>query len=206
MRFYPGSSMELGLLSTSILTSGDRRKLTTPRFTALLNIGLLLHGDLSPRFGIYSGLTIKNAGLINRSGDTSFKYRAYMAGVPFGIKLGNLRNRNFFIVGGGVDFPIAYKAKTKAGGERTKRSEFFSSETKPVLGYAFAGVSMNPGLVVKLQYYFSDFLDHKAEGISGRQRMITDSKLILLSAGIDIHYFQGRIQEADYQRRKRRKR
>ena len=205
-RLYTGSSFDFAILSTSIEQSGDRSNLNTPRFTAFTNWGINVHFDMSRYFGIYSGAGIRNIGYIEKSGDLTIKRRVYSLGIPLGVKLGDLRNRNFYFGGVGIDLPFNYREKVfEKRGDKEKFNEWFSDRTPKVMPFVFAGYSMDPGIILKLQYYPGNFLnqDYTEEALHmppAPYRPYSDKKvnLILLSLGIDIHYAQYKIQEREY--------
>jgi hypothetical protein len=199
-RLYVGNGLDFAILSTSITSRpGKATYLTTPRFTAVVNFGFSLHYDLNQHFGFLSGLGLKNMGFIDKYGDSTVKRRVYSLGVPFGIKLGDLRNRNFVIAGAGVDIPFNYREKTFVHrNDKTKFSEWFSDRTPHVMGFAFVGYSFNPGFTLKLQYYPGNFLNQDFEDAGSKSYTDYKVHLLLLSIGIDIHYNQFRIQEREY--------
>jgi hypothetical protein len=209
-RFYTGSGLDFAMLSTAIVARpGQDAKLTAPRLTALLNVGFKLHYDASRRFGIFSGLGLKNIGFIEKfnDGDSTIKRRVYSLGIPLGLKIGDLRNRNFFFLGGGVDFPVHYKEKrfTKRSDKR-KLDDWFSDQTPRVLPYAFAGYSFDPGVMLKLQYYPTNFLNTDYTNSAGVKPFTGyNVNLLVLSLGFDLHYGQYRKQEKEYQKMRKEK-
>jgi hypothetical protein len=144
-------------------------------------------------------------GFIDKYGDSTVKRRVYSLGIPLGIKLGDLRNRNFAIAGGGVDVPFNYRETGFVHrGEKAKFNEWFSDRTPPVMPFVFAGYSFNPGFTLKLQYYPGNFFNQDfTENMGVKPYTNYDVHLLLLSIGIDIHYSQFRIQEREYQQLKK---
>lgn len=170
--FYTSSSLDGAIFSLNVAsTPGVSHVL---RFTYFINTGLNFNYDFNKHVGIYTGINIKNLGFIDRYKganpslpDVSYtvKRRVYAAGLPLGLKLGNLSDKGtFFILGGGVDFPVNYKVKTFTDGRKnkTKRSEWFSDEVTPVMPYVFAGVSFRSHVSLKLQYYPQNFMKDDA--------------------------------------------
>ena len=50
--------------------------------------------NLGKSFGIYTGIGVRNIGMINRLNDTiKIKQRVYALGIPVGIKLGDMQKR-----------------------------------------------------------------------------------------------------------------
>jgi hypothetical protein len=209
-RFYVGNGLDFAMLSTAIVSKpGSNTQLTMPRFTAVVNFGITLNYDLNNRIGLMSGLGIRNMGFIEKSGSSTIKRRVYSFGVPLGIKIGDLRNRNFTFFGGGADFPFHYKEKGfQKRSEKMVESNWFGDQTPRVLPFIFAGYSFDPGVTLKLQYYPTNFLNtafQEADIHGDFYRPYQGYKvhLLLLSLGIDIHYNQWRVQEREYQEMKR---
>ncbi|RYZ52783.1 MAG: hypothetical protein EOP49_08810 [Sphingobacteriales bacterium] len=210
-RFYTGNSLDFAILSTALLSAPDQStKLTMPRFTIFVNWGINFHYDLNRFFGLFSGLDIKNIGYIDKYEELTVKRRVYSLGVPLGIKIGDLRHRNFFFAGGGVDMPFNYREKVfEKRGDKEKFNEWFSDRTPRLMPFVFIGNSWDPGITLKLQYYpgnflNTDFVDNDGPaGVPVKPYSGTKANLILLSLGIDIHYAQYKIQEREYQEQKK---
>lgn len=210
-RFYLASGYDFAMLSSAFIERrGSPRQLAVPRFTAF-NIGLNLHYDPGSRFGLYSGIGIRNLGFIENIGDVTIKRRVYAASIPVGVKFGRLYDRNFFLAGGGMDIPFNYREKAFVNrGDKTKFNEWFSDRTPAVLPFIFLGKSWSPGVTIKLQYYPRNFLNDLF--IPNDNGLTTVSpydgynvNILAVSLGIDIHYGQYKIQEREYQLWKRRK-
>ena len=216
-RLYFGNGLDFAMLSTAIVSKPGRSPhLTMPRLTAVVNLGFTLNYDLSNRFGFMSGLGLRNMGFIEKGNDSTIKRRVYSLGVPLGVKIGDLRNRNFIFLGGGLDFPFHYKEKAfKKRSDKHKESDWFSDKTPRVLPFLFAGYSFDPGITLKAQYYPGNFLNtgytEPAKGsFPGNPPLVAPYSgykvhLLLLSLGIDIHYNQYRIQEREYQEQKKKR-
>jgi len=211
-RFYAGNGLDLAMLSTAFVSKpGSDTKITMPRFTAVVNLGFTFYYDLNERFGLMSGIGVRNMGFIEKDGDVTYKRRVYALGIPLGIKFGDLRNRNFAFGGAGIDLPFHYKEKAfEQRSSKTKRSDWFGDQTPRVLPFFFAGHSWDPGITVKLQYYPTNFInpDYAEDpGVSTNIHPFAGHKvnLLLLSVGIDIHYGQYKIQEREYREMKKKK-
>ncbi len=142
-RAYLSTGMDGYILSTSILQkNGGDAKLTTPRFTGFFHIGLNINFDFSNHSGFYTGINIKNIGFIEKynNPDSTVKRRVYTFGIPLGLKFGNLKEGNYFLVGGGVDFPFNFKEKGFIKrSNKVKFNEWFSDRTPTVMPYVFIG-------------------------------------------------------------------
>lgn len=212
-KLYAGNGLDFAMLSTAFVSRGGNTELTVPRFTAVVNFGFSLHYDVSNKFGLLSGVGLRNMGFIEKQGDRTYKHRVYSLGIPLGIKFGDLRNRNFAFGGAGVDFPFHYKEKTFVSrSNKTKQSEWFGAQTPRVLPFFFLGHSWDPGITIKLQYYPTNFVNEDYRFVSSTGTAQTPFAgykvhLLLLSLGIDIHYGKYKMQERSYEMmRKQRER
>lgn len=196
-RGYWGSGLDAAIFSTSLYKDAAMAdaKLTTLRFTYVVNIGMNYHYDFTEHVGAFVGVGIKNIGLINKYGDSTVKRRVYTVGVPVGIKFGNLRNRNFGFIGGGFDVPFNYREKGFVKrNKKEKFNEWFSDRTPNFMPYVFAGVSIDPGVTLKFQFYPNNFFNQdftetdKTTGLSYKPYKDMEAQLFLVSLGFDIHY------------------
>lgn len=197
-RLYWGNSMDAAIFSTALVQhTGQAEKLTTLRFSYIVNFGFNLNYDFNRHIGLFTGAGIKNIGFIEKFADSTVKRRVYALGAPLGIKLGNLHRRNFVFLGGGVDVPVNYREKGFVHrGDKEKFNEWFSERTPAFLPYVFAGVSASPGVTLKLQYYPVNFMnqDYTTKHPNDPTLQIRPyssyerSNLLMLSIGMDIHY------------------
>jgi hypothetical protein len=186
------------LSSTMVQKTGSDNKLSTPRFSGFFHIGIHLNYDFSKSSGIYAGLNIKNIGFIEKysNPDSTVKRRVYTIGVPLGLKFGNIKEGNYFLIGGGVDFPFNYKEKGFVKrSDKTKFNEWFSDRTATVMPYVFVGAHFRPLFSVKLQYYPGNFLNKDFAYTSGPATVIVQpysnyekTNLILLTFGLDMTF------------------
>lgn len=195
-RWYLGTAFDLGIFSSAAFERpGFNRELSYLRFTLGTNWGIHFHYDFDEHFGLYTGLGIKNIGFTEKHGDSTIKRRVYTIGVPLGFKIGNLGGRKFAILGGGLDFPFNYREKGWVSRkDKTKFSEWFGDRTPSVMPYLFAGMSFKPAIILKVQFYPSNFFntsfeeDADASGYKAKPYKGYDARLLLLTLGVDIHY------------------
>ena len=196
-KFYVGNSLDGAIFSTSIMEKTNAPyELTTLRFTYFFNFGFNFHYDVSKNFGLFTGLGVKNIGFIEKynNPDSTVKRRVYTLGIPLGLKFGNLDDRFFGFIGGGVDFPFNYKEKGfRDRGDKEKFNEWFSDRTESVMPYVFAGISFAPGIYLKAQYYPTNMMNQSySETVNGvvtyPYAQYERTELLLLSVGFDIHY------------------
>lgn len=200
-KLYLTTNFDSYILTSSIL-SNDRmdNKFTTPRFTLFPHIGLNANYDFSSHVGILFGLSLKNFGFIEKfsTNDSTVIRRTLNLGIPVALKFGKLEGNNtYFFVGGGVDLPIHYKEKGFVKrNDKTKMNEWFSDRTEKVLPYVFAGARFNPGVVLKLQYYPTNFMNTDFVQVTNTPLGTVSTKpyanynvnTVLLTLGFDIKY------------------
>ena len=154
------------------------------RFTVVLNVGQYLHYDLSDKFGLYTGLAIRNIGMITDENlpqtvslnNTSVLYsqqkivrRQYTLGVPLAFKIGSFGRNLYFFAGGEYEMAFHFKEKYWTGnynrsGHKTKTTDWFSDRTTAFLPSVFGGFQFPAGLSLKFKYYLTDFLNTEYKG------------------------------------------
>lgn len=154
---------------------------TNMRFTLFFHVQQHINFDLSNNVGLYTGLAIRNVGLImedyyqnvgydvgqtdpNYNKNTKVKHRSYALGFPIAIKLGSFDN-NFFVYGGAeYEWMFHYKQKKFIDGEKYKFKEWTSDRVNPWIPSWFAGVQFPGGFNLKFKYYMNDFLNKDFTG------------------------------------------
>jgi len=148
------------------------------RWTVYFHFGQYFHYDASDRFGFYSGLGVRNVGMItdetlpqtvSSSGSTPYEdykiiRRQYMLGVPLAFKFGSFSKHIYFYGGGEYEMAFAFKEKYWTGDfdrndSKTKNVQWFSNQTPTFMPSVFAGVQLPGGVNIKFKYYLNDFLD-----------------------------------------------
>lgn len=149
---------------------------TPVRFTTFYHVTQLWHLDFGENIGMYTGLGIRNVGMISNemlnTGASGMEAvqpykiirRLYTGGIPLAMKLGAF-DQNLYVYGGGeIEFGIHYKEKYwnshDRSGSKTKTKAWFASQTNNILPSVFAGVQLPGGANVKFRYYLTDFLNH----------------------------------------------
>jgi len=130
---YLSSGGEIILSGAGVNFSGTDVN-TNMRFTIFFHLQTQLNFDLSNNVGLYTGLAIRNLGLImedyyqnvgydvdqmdpNFNKNTKIKHRSYALGFPLAIKLGSFDD-NFFVYGGAeYEWLFHYKQKKFIDGE-----------------------------------------------------------------------------------------
>lgn len=189
------------LLSFASMKDNGEHVRNIPRFTVFFNIGSNFNKDFSKNFGIFTGLNLKNIGLISKPTDSlKLKQRVYTVGVPLGIKLGDVTGGSFFFFAGGeIDLAINYKEKEFVDGDKVhKFNQWFSDRTPLLMPSLFAGIRMSPGFGLKVQYYPQNFFnqDFKTKDKSGNAvypYKNLEANLIFVTLGYNfsgINYFK----------------
>ena len=149
------------------------------RFTMFFHFGQYLHYDLNDHVGFYSGLSIRNVGMITDetlpqtvsiSGsevqyqDHKIIRRQYMLGLPLALKLGAFDNHIYFFGGGEIEMAFHFKEKYWTGnyersGSKTKTTTWFANQTPTFLPSVFAGVQFPGGVNIRFKYYLDNFLN-----------------------------------------------
>ncbi len=156
------------------------------RFTMFFHAGEYVHYDFTNNFGLFSGLAVRNIGMITdetlpqsvAGGEGSVHYaeykiikRQYALGVPLALKIGAF-NKHLYFFGGG-EYEMAFQFKEKfwtasfdRSGPKTKDTKWFSSQTPTFMPSVFGGVQLPGGVNIRFKYYLTDFLnpDYKGNG------------------------------------------
>jgi hypothetical protein len=158
---------------------GAKMNASNVRYTVFFHFGQYIHYDLNNSIGFYSGLGIRNVGMItdetlpqtvtlNGSNVPYVNYniirRQYMLGIPLALKLGSFNNHFYLFGGGEIEMAFQFKEKFWTGsfdrsGPKTKDTEWFSSHTPTFMPSVFAGVQLPGGVNIRFKYYLNDFLN-----------------------------------------------
>lgn len=162
---YTTSSGELIFSFANINYKGSEAS-SKLRFSPVLNIQTLVNIDRSDRFGIITGLAVRNVGFIYDVPDqpgVRMKHRTYNIGVPIGVKVGNL-DKVFLFGGYEFEIPFVYKEKTFVNEDKEdKTTIWFSNRVNTWNNTAFVGIQLPKGLSVKFKYYFTNFFNKDYE-------------------------------------------
>jgi len=145
------------------------------RFTCFFHLDEYWHMDFTNNLGLYTGIGIRNVGLIsdeklpdfvgsNQTIDYKIIRRLYTLGVPIAFKLGSFKDNFYFYMGGEYECAIQYKEKywtdtQSRSGSKTKKYQWFGNQTPHFLPSVFAGIQMPHGLNLRFRYYLIDFLN-----------------------------------------------
>jgi len=166
---------------------------TIPRFSAFFHFGEQFHFNFSNSLGFYTGIGLRNLGMINRINDSlKVKQRVYSLGVPLAFKLGNMGRRSYIALGAEAEFFFHYKQKvfkgTSGRGEKIdKMDEWLSNRTNLFNPSVFLELHFSKGTYMRLRYYLNDFLipGNQSVRLNGADHSFTNerSTLFALSVG-----------------------
>jgi hypothetical protein len=156
---------------------------TNLRFTLFFHTQHLLNLDLTNNIGLFTGVGMRNVGLITEDSyqnvgflditnehpdynkDTKVKRRSYSLGFPIALKLGSI-SKHFFLFGGYEwEWMFHYKQKLFIDGEKYKFKEWTSDRVNPWVPSVFGGIQFPQGFRLKFKYYMDDFLNPDYTGI-----------------------------------------
>lgn len=158
---YVTSGGEL-IFSFASIDDNGRDESSALRFAPIINLQSMLNKDMSPKFGVFTGLAVRNVGYIYKNytfnGVTNEKrFRSYNLALPVGIKIGNL-DKLFLYGGYEVELPFLYKEKTYSGGDKTNKITGWFSNREEQFQHGFlVGIQFPYGMNLKFKYYLSEF-------------------------------------------------
>jgi len=167
------------------------------RFAPYFNVQSLLNVDMGEHFGFITGLGIRNVGFIFEdyvdpvsTNKYKKKFRTYSAGLPFGLKIGNLDK--VFIYGGyEFEFPFNYKEKTFEGDKKIdKFNVWFSDRVEQVQQSFFVGIQLPYETSLKFKYYLTNFHNKDfiatVDGQEYKPYEILDANVFYFSLSFDL--------------------
>ena len=156
---------------------------TNIRFTPFFHTQHHLNLDLGNNIGLFTGLGIRNIGVITEdyyqnigflgidnthpdfNKNTKMKRRSYSLGFPVALKLGSFRDHFFLFGGYEWEWMFHYKQKLFLEGNKYKFREWTSDRVNPWIPSFFAGIQFPQGFRLKFKYYLDDFLNPDFTGI-----------------------------------------
>lgn len=197
---YWGNSLDGMIFSTALIDHNGDKSLGTLRFSMFLHIGGTYNYNFNNNVAVYTGLDLKNIGFIEKFkafNNLTIKRRVYTLGIPVGLRLGNMKTRDYFFLGGGLDVAFHYKEKSWSSIYRkSKYREWFSDQTQILMPYIFAGVAYK-GTTLKIQYYPGNFFNQDFKAYDIGHNVIkpytgTKVNLLLVSIGRDMKFGRGK--------------
>lgn len=161
--FYFTSGGEMIFSFASIDDNGSEEG-NILRWSPVFNFQNLANLDVNNNLGFFTGINIRNVGFIYDNykapgSETAVKkkFRNYTAGIPLGLKIGNL-DKLFLYGGYEIEFPFNYKEKTFENEVKTdKFNVWFSKRVPTYYNTFFVGIQFPYGANLKFKYYLSNF-------------------------------------------------
>jgi len=191
-----------------IFSSGPLESDTTDtspvlRWSPFFNVQGQLHFGFSEHVGFYTGLGVRNVGLISHVTSTflvggiptqeeiTVKERSYSLGLPLALKFGNIPNETYFAAGGEAELMFSYKRKIMDDGNKVKNSGWFNDNVNIFNPSVFGEMHFHGGQYIRFKYYLMDFLNYQGINLvddSQNQKYVADygsgSPLFYVSVGI----------------------
>lgn len=158
------------------------------RLSAFFHLGQHINVDFNEHVGFFSGIHLRNVGMINDLNDTvRVKSRVYTAGIPVGLKFGNL-NKTHAAIGAEAEFALNFKQKVFVNDEKSKTNVWFSDRTNIFLPSLFGELRFKGGFYLKYKYYLVDILkeDKQKINVPGVDFRPTRSQMMYVSLGFNI--------------------
>lgn len=161
---YWTSGLEVIFSFASVDNNGDEGG-NIMRFAPVLNLQGMVNKDLSEKFGLFSGIGVRNVGYIydkytliqdEQPVTVKKKFRTYNLAIPIGIKFGNMK-KSFLYAGYEFELPFHYKEKTFQDEKKDKFSSWFSDRVEQFQHGFLVGFQFPYGTSLKFKYYVSSF-------------------------------------------------
>lgn len=181
------SGMESSILQFAKFVNNGKTEKTIPRYSYYFNSGIDINLKINKTVYPFTGVYIKNIGMIDKYGDSlKFKRRMYSIGAPLGLKIKAGKEVQFKL---GADFNLVFNYKEKMfvnGDKKSKYNEFFSKRTPMFYPSFFAGFSIS-GISLSANYYPNNFFNTNYEHTTNYFPFKNyEAKLFTISAGFDI--------------------
>jgi hypothetical protein len=134
---------------------------TNMRFTLFFHIGEFLHYDFGDHVGMFTGLGIRNVGLITDEDSIKAKFRTYNLGMPLALKFGSFKKNLFLFGGAEYEWMFHFKQKNFVEDTKSKYTSWFSKHTPALIPSVFVGLQLPAGFQFKFRYYLDNYLEEK---------------------------------------------
>jgi hypothetical protein len=170
------------------------------RFTCFFHFQEQLHYDFNDNIGIFTGIGLRNVGMINDLNDSvKVKQRAYSLGIPVAFKFGKLPDGFFAAVGAEAELFFHYKQKVFDDDEKFKHNEWFSDKVNLFNPSVFLDINSGRGAYLRFKYYLLDFLTEDDQEIKwyGVEYPYypTSSKLFYIAIGTSLKSFTSKASK-----------
>ncbi len=182
------SDLEASLLQFANFNANGYSKRTIPRFTYFFNVGVeaslnsLKGNPINP----FTGLSVKNIGLITKSDSVKNKYRVYALGVPVGFRI-KIGANSYLKTGVDFNWAFNYKEKTFINDKKkSKFNEFFSDRTAQFYPAFFGGLEIEKMKITTAYYPVNFFNQSYTSKNSLKPYSNVEANIFTVSAGVDL--------------------
>ncbi len=164
---YLSSSGET-MFSWGKVEAGDENINNIVRFSPVFNFGTQVNVDFNNALGFYTGLDLRNVGLISHTAEGyKIKERAYGLGLPIVIKIGDFSKNMNIGIGGELEMMFAWKRKVIVPNfTKTKELQWFSDNVNIFNPSLLAEIKFRQGFYIRYKYYLNDFLKYQSGGLT----------------------------------------
>lgn len=175
------------------------------RFSPFFNAMGMLNYDLSDKFGLFTGLSIRNQGFIyDVPGDSlnrRYKFRTYNVGIPVGFKVGRM-NHGLAFFGYELELPFNYKEKFFENEKKEdKFNVWFSDRNESFYQSVFVGYQGPGSVTLTVRYYLTNFhnkdFQETKDGVTTKPYAGLNCNILAVSLGYAL--FDGRKTEFNRQ-------
>ncbi|KXX68362.1 hypothetical protein [Flammeovirga sp. SJP92] len=138
------------------------------RFAPVINWQSLVNFDFNPHFGLFTGVGIRNVGMIfdvpeavkdpTLDGPVRKKVRSYNLGIPVGFKIGNLHGM-FVYAGYEFEIPLQYKEKTFVSERKQDKFSVWFTDRVEFQHSLMLGIQFPYGTNLKMKYYLNNYFN-----------------------------------------------
>jgi len=153
------------ILSGSQVVSDGTRMNTNSRFTVFFHLEEEIHMDLTDNIGLFTGIGLRNIGLIlddyyaPAGENAKIVHRSFSLGLPGALKIGSF-SKGYFVYGGAeLEYLFHYKQKMFLSDTKSKFSEWNSERVNLINPSVFVGFQFPGGINLKAKYYLHNFLN-----------------------------------------------
>ncbi|MFT3885776.1 MAG: hypothetical protein QM724_10190 [Flavobacteriales bacterium] len=200
------------IFSMPVLDVNGSDKGSIVRFAPFFNLRAMANYDITPHFGFFTGLTVRNLGFIYDvpGSPDRFKFRTYNVGIPVGLKVGRM-NRGLLFAGYELELPFNYKEKHFVNDDRVDRfNSWLSDRNERLFHSVMLGLQGVHGTTITVKYYLSNFhntgFTEVKDGVEVKPYAGLNAHILYVSLAVDL--FDGRefIFHRSGERKKKRER
>jgi hypothetical protein len=194
------SGIEGNIFQFSQITNNSFAVRSIPRYSLFFNTGVDANLHASRTIKPFSGLYLRNLGIIQEVDDVKTKRRVYALGIPLGLKFYTMNKELIFKIGGDYNLALNYKEKMFVDGDKkSKFNEWFSDRTPQFFPSLFTGLIYH-GCSITLNYYPQNFFNQDFVQSGNKPYEKMEAKMFTLSAGFNMD--KSRKGNKYYQRKK----